>query len=241
MDILSDVSVKGNLETLGEMKVSGGSLSVNKFDAGLIISGCSDNTSDNTSFKIGVERAGVGQKYLYINRNSIDFWQNINFYQSTGFYDPVILANSVRVDGAIEFCMNSYFWNPIMFMGGDRCHISINGEYDTNLGSYLVIDSLTSGPKVYIKDTFYKKDTSSGKFFRIDNKVDLNVPENCTKFYISNGIRWTEFLPVINSYEVASEGCLKKVDMDIFLTDGSIIGERVSTEPKRYFFSFYIV
>ena len=225
MDILSDVSIKGNLSLSGDMNVDD-DFGINHCGSKLKISG-SPNCKC-ISLKV-IDSSGYGAN-MYINSSLVTFNQTAifnsgaTFRDVTNFSKPAVFADSIKFD-----CKDLSFVN--------HSYVSLGAFYDDNQYGYLDVNS-----SVAVRDSFYKK-SSSGDFVRIDNKFWLTVPENCTKFHIFNGIIDTGtteiFLPVINSYEEVSSGFLKKVEMDIFLTEDSIVVERVSTEQKKLLFSFY--
>ena len=227
MDILSDVGIKGNLSLNGDMNVYD-DFGINHCGSKLKISGVPNERK--ISLKT-IDSSGWGFN-MYIRPSVIEFYQSMLFHNNSTFKCSVV------------FNRCSYFENSINLVckASSGNNVSLSTFYGEENQRYLDINSPV------ITDDFYKR-TPSDNLMKINNKFCLTVPENCTKFHIFEGsmptcstcaITEINFLPVINSYEITSEGCLKKVDMDIFVTNDSIIGERVSTEQKDYFFSFYL-
>lgn len=221
MDILSDVSVKGNLSLSGDMNVDG-TFGMNYNGTKLILSGCG---SVLKYFGIAYEDSCGTGKSMDFYKAGVCFNQNAFFRSYTCF------------DGKVDFCCMVNFSRSITLSCTNGKFITLDVFCDNKLGKYLSVNAPMSGS--LIEGSVYRRFSCGGDLVRTNNRLLLTVPENCTKFHIFEGMKGTEFLPVINSYEVASEGCLKKVDMDIFVTGGSIIGERVSTEEKFYLFGFY--
>ena len=222
MDILSDVGIKGNLSLSGDMHVDS-TFGINYNGTKLRLNGC----SDQKKFSFFVEDSYGSDTFMDIYKSSVSFNQTIDF------------NNHAFFRGLTKFCNMVSFEKSITLMcTATNKSITLNVFCNDKLGKFLSVNAPISGD--LLDGSVYRRFSYGGDLVRTNNRSLLTVPENCTKFFIFEGMKDTEFLPVINSYEVASEGCLKKVDMDIFITGGSIIGERVSTEEKYYLFGFYL-